>query len=101
MSDSAIISEIMNYRPNEQDFQRMKSHKCQNVDTIASYQDFLAWNEKCITELSQDERNWVLGLCQRMKRYKITHMDLESCAVFDAFVMYYCQEKNLCIVNPR
>lgn len=101
MSNSAIITEIMTFIPDADDFQRMKSHDCQNVHTIRSYQDFLAWNEKCIKELSQDERNWVLGLCQKIKKYKISLMDLESCAVFDAFKIYYCQNKNLCIASPR
>lgn len=101
MTDSAIISEIMAYLPHDDDFRRMKSYNCKNVDTIQSYQDFLSWNQKCINDLSQDERNWVLGLCQKIKRYKISLMDLESTAVFDAFKIYYCQNKNLCIVNPR
>ena len=101
MTDSAIISEIMAYLPHDDDFRRMKSYNCKNVDTIQSYQDFLSWNQKCINDLSQDERNWVLGLCQKMKKYKISHMDLESCAVFDVYMIYYCQNKNLCIVDPR
>jgi hypothetical protein len=101
MTDSAIISEIMSYLPDQHDFQRMTEFRCKNVDTIQSYQEFLSWNQKCINYLTQDERNWVLGLCQKIKRYKISLMDLESTAVFDAFKIYYCQNKNLCIVNPR
>jgi phosphoserine aminotransferase len=101
MTDTAIISEIMTYLPDEHDFQRMKSLNCKNVDTILSFQDFLAWNEKCIKEISQDQRNWVLGLCQKIKKYKISLMDLESCSIFDAFIIYYCQNKILCIANPR
>jgi hypothetical protein len=101
MSDSAIINEIMRHLPDAGDFQRMIELNCKNVDAIQSYQGFLSWNETCIKELSQDERNWVLGLCQKIKKFKISLMDLESCAVFDAFKIYYCQNKHLCIVNPR
>ena len=101
MTDSAIISEIMAYLPNQQDFQRMTEFRCKNVDSIQSYQDFLSWNQRCINDLSQDERNWVLGLCQKMHKFMISQMDLESCAVFDVYMSYYCQNKNLCIVNPR
>jgi hypothetical protein len=101
MTDSAIISEIMTYLPDVDDFQRMTEFGCKNVDNIQSYNDFLAWNQRCINDLTQDERNWVLGLCQKIKKYKISLMDLESTAVFDACNIYYCQNKNLCIVNPR
>ena len=101
MTDSAIISEIMTYLPDADDFRRMTEFRCKNVDTIHSYHDFLAWTQRCITDLSQDERNWVLGLCQRIKKYKVSLMDLESCTIFDASMIYYCQNKELCIVNPR
>ena len=83
------------------DYERMLATECSSIDRTRTYAQFIEWNRKCIDELVDAERNFLLQLCNKINTNKISLMDLESCAVFKAHKIYYDRRKNLCIVNPR
>ena len=68
--------------------------------TPLSYNEFYAWNIKCLNE-SPDDLAWLTGLCNRMNSSKIILMDEESCTKFSAYAFYFDSDKNIVIVNPR
>ena len=82
-------------------YARMQSNDCEGVDDSVRYAEFISWNIQCISELTAAERAFLFDLCQLIKKNKVSLMDLESCAMFEASAIYYDQKKKLCIVNPR
>ena len=99
--------EIEDYIVSEYTFERMKSdlNSDSNVSNILkiskSYSRFLKWNIDCIDELSDKDKEWLTELCKRIGDKKIKLMDEESCAVFEAYKIYFDENKKICIVNPR
>ena len=87
--------EIEHYIINEYTFERM------NDINKRSYSTFLQWNVDCINDLSDKDIEWLNELCKRIGDKKIKLMDEESCAVFEAYKIYFDENKKLCIVNPR
>ena len=101
MSDHVQIHSIVAYVVGARDYQRMIDYECRGIVLDQSYSDFLDWNTKCISELSDADRAWVWGLCQQLGKRSIKLMDMESCGLFTAYGIYYASDKSLCIVNPR
>lgn len=101
MSDHVQIHSIVAFVVGNMDYQRMIDNECKGIVLHQTYADFLDWNTKCISELSESDRAWVWGLCQQLNKRNIKLMDMESCAVFTAYGIYYMSDKTLCIVNPH
>ena len=95
------VNSILAYVIDADDFYRMQESERHGFDADMTYSEFLEFNLQCINRLSEDERAWVWGLCQRIRHEDISMMDLESCAVFNACAIYYSIDEKLCIVNPR
>jgi hypothetical protein len=99
--------EIEDYLVSEYTFERMKSdlNSDSNMSHILkiseSYSTFLKWNITCINELSDKDREWLTGLCNRIGNKKINLMDEESCVAFEAYKIYFDEDKKICLVNPR
>lgn len=83
------------------DYDRMINNECSEINTNLSYNQFLEWNIKCIIESSDDDRLLFKILANNIINKKIGQMDLESCAVFESFSLFYDSNKILIIVNPR
>jgi hypothetical protein len=83
------------------DYNRMIHNECNKINTNLSYNQFLEWNIKCIIESSDDDRLLFKILADNIINNKIGQMDLESCAVFESFSLFYDSKKRLIIVNPR
>lgn len=90
--------DISKYLADEDTFDRMKAYGDYECN---SFEEFQRWNEKCIADLNEDDRVWVTGLCKRIQKNKVRLMDEESCSVFTANCIYFDNDKNVCIVNPR
>ena len=102
MTDQELIGRIMEQVIGYNDYQRMVDIGCSGIDTMLSYNEFLSWNEKCLSRLSSEDISWTMDLCKRfISRKKISMMDLESCAVFQAAYIYFDKKGRICIVNPR
>jgi hypothetical protein len=86
------------YLPQEHDYMRMAD---MNDDYTMCYAEFIAWNLKKISELSEEDRAWLKGLCRRIRSDKIRLMDHESCVEWDACGFYYDVRGHLCIMHPR
>jgi hypothetical protein len=65
------------------------------------YSEFIDWNMKCISELSEEKQNWLYELCIQINNNEIKLMDEESCAIFTACNIFFDKDKKLCIMNPR
>jgi hypothetical protein len=77
----------------------MLGQDCKSIDPSLSYDEFLAWNKKCIDELSSEDLSWLWGFSNRLN--KIGMMDMEDCGVWKADSFYYDADKQLVIVHPR
>ena len=103
----ATQDEIEDYIVSEYTFERMKSdlNSDSNMSHILkiskSYTSFLKWNINCINELSDKDKEWLTGLCKRIGDNQINLMDEESCVAFEAYKIYFDENKKICIVNPR
>ena len=83
----------------EAGFLRMRDNERYSADM--EYSEFRMWNLECIAALTDKEYNWTVELCKRMRDRKISLMDEESSAAFTAQNIYFDDNKNLCITNPR
>lgn len=95
------VNNILAYVVDADEFYRMQESECVGINTEMTYAEFLEFNLQCIHRLSEEERAWVWGLCERIRHEDISMMDLESCAIFNAAAIYYSIDEKLCIVNPR
>ena len=101
MNNRVSTDTILAFIVNVYDYERMIGMDCYSIDKTKTYSQFIEWNRKCIDELVDAERDFLLQLCNKINMKEISLMDLESCAVFKADKIYYDRRKNICIVNPR
>ena len=66
-----------------------------------TYSNFYDHNMKCIGDLIDSDREWLLTLCNKMHCKMINLVDEESCVEFEAYAFYFNADKKLCITNPR
>jgi hypothetical protein len=100
-----MTTEIEDYIVSEYTFERIKSDTETNFANILkiskSYPIFLKWNFNCINELSDKDKEWLTELCKRIGDKKINLMDEENCVAFEAYKIYFDENKKICIVSPR
>jgi hypothetical protein len=96
-----IEAYVESFLPDDGAYERMKGYDCSAIDRSLPYNEFVRWNIECIRGLTDDDKEWVVGLCKRLKKNTIGLMDLESCAVFVGDCIYFDKNKNLVIANPR
>jgi len=66
-----------------------------------SYDKFRAWNEKCLYNLYEDERESMEWLCDWIAKGKVRNMDMECCGEFHTAGFYFNENKQLVIYNGR
>jgi hypothetical protein len=101
MTTEQCISLFTQITLSDSDYDRMIHHECKKINNKLSYNQFLEWNIRCIIESSDDDRLLFKILANNIINNKIGQMDLESCAVFESFSLFYDTKKRLIIVNPR
>jgi hypothetical protein len=87
------------FMPKCLDFMRMVEYNDDYRDM--SYAQFIAWNMEKIKNLSNDDIDWLKGLCRRIRVDKIRQMDLDNCVEWDSCGFYYDPRGHLCIMHPR
>lgn len=87
------------YMPSYLDFMRMAEYNDDYHDM--SFAQFITWNLEQIKNLSNDDIDWLKGLCRRIRVDKIRQMDLENCVEWDSCGFYYDPRGHLCIMHPR
>ena len=92
------ISSVYPFIVDQYTFDRMKDMK---TNVIQSYQEFLSFNIQCINELTDDDKTWLIVLCQKLKSNMIRLVDTEHCQEFEGDTFYFNNKKKLCITNPR
>jgi len=100
MSRSSQIDVIMHRLINVHEHTWMQTH-INEIDHVETYAQFLEWNAHCLNEQTDAQLDWLMELCRQIRSERICLMDLDSCAVFEAFAIYYTKDKKLCIVNAR
>jgi len=86
----------------EYTFERMQNERNYDEESPSStYEEFIEFNRMCVNELNVEDKAWLQSLCKRIQKQSISLMDEESCSKFTACSIYFDQEKNICIVNPR
>ena len=96
--------QLTSYIIQELDFERMQDMAIgEQKDWLEgmSYAEFVAWNVKCINQLSDEDDAWLVGLCKRMKDDRIILQDMEACCQFTADGFFFDYDKRIIIVNPR
>ena len=101
MSKDIQVVRILKHVVEECYYERMLGMNCECVDQAMSYEAFLAWNKKCIEELSPKDLEWLWGLCTRLNSRTVGMMDMEDCGTWRADSFYYDQNKDIVIVHPR
>ena len=101
MDNDIIETYLKLFLPHCGAHERMKGEACSAINRELSYNEFVRWNTECIRGLTDDDKEWLVGLCKRLKKNTISLMDLESCAVFVGDCIYFDTNKNLVIANPR
>jgi hypothetical protein len=66
-----------------------------------TYAEFIAWNTKCVGELSANELVAISTLCKMIARNRIRSVDTEYCAEMSVDSLYFNSKGILCLANPR
>jgi hypothetical protein len=100
--DQTTLNNILEFVLPSPCFDRLQDFDTEQKQTkAATYAEFYDWNLTCICDMTNAERDWLHGLCVRLKNKDVKLMDLESCITFTAFAFFFDKKKKLCIVNPR
>ena len=83
------------------DYSLSRMNELDKPPLYKDYSEFIDWNIKCISELSEEKQNWLYELCIQINNNEIKLMDEESCAIFTACNIFFDKDKKLCIMNPR
>jgi hypothetical protein len=100
---SDAVKTIMKCVISEYYFGRRQSYsdECKGDDESESYEEFLAWNRKCLDSMDKEEIDWLLGFCTRLNNGMVQTMDMECPSASTADTIYFDKNKNLVIANPR
>ena len=83
------------------DYSLSRMNELDKPPLYKDYSEFIDWNMKCISELSEEKQNWLYELCIQINNNEIKLMDEESCVKFTACNIFFDKDKKLCIMNPR
>lgn len=87
--------------PDERDYERMQDNEC---SAIVPGQDYDAWvrgQMQTVNALNNEECAYVAAVCQHIIAGRLSHMDMESCAVFGTAGVFFDQAGNLVTWNDR
>lgn len=90
--------DIMDFIIDECTYERLQQYGDYEGGTFS---EFITWNRKCIADLGDEDRAWIMSLCKRIKNNLISLMDSMYCMQHDATNIYFDTNKRLCIVNPH
>ena len=92
--------EVLKCLVDEYTFERITD--LQRGSVIANtYAEFIAWNVKCVGELSANELVAISTLCKMIARNRIRSVDTEHCAEMSVDSLYFNSKGILCLANPR
>jgi len=83
------------------EFERMQDMNPKNVEGMDDYAAFVAWNARCVADLSDDMRAALTGVCALLKKGTLKMADMEDCGEWGASGFYFNAKKQLVIVHPR
>ena len=111
----AKVKKMMGFIPDFEDFQRMLvmtpeefTPKPEFTDGSleeewerARYAEFRGWNEKCLFNLYEDEREHIEWLYEWIEQGKVRNMDMEGCNAFRSMGIYFDKKMRLVVFNGR
>lgn len=91
--------DISKYLVSDYTFERMQSYG--DYDEFPTFDTFMEWNLQCITDMDEEDRVWVTGLCKRISKKAISMMDEEYASAHNVYYFYFNKKKDVCVVCPR
>jgi hypothetical protein len=94
-------SNILSHLLEDCEFERMQHFEPNNITGMHDYAAFIAWNARCISDLSNEDREGLKQVCSLLKKGKLKMVDMEECCEWKASSFYFNANKELVIVHPR
>jgi hypothetical protein len=112
---NAKVKKMIGFIPDFEDFQRMLvmtpeefAPKPKFTDGSleeewerARYAEFCEWNDKCLHNLYEDEREHIEWLYEWIEQGKVRNMDMEGCNAFRSMGIYFDKKNRLVVFNGR
>ena len=83
------------------DYERMQDYTCDAIEEGKSYEEFVEHNMAVVDMLSDEDCDFFINVCNKIKGGKLHQMDLERCSVFRTSRVFFDKQGGLVIVNPR
>jgi hypothetical protein len=111
----AKVKKMMAFIPDFEDFQRMlvmtpeeftpkpkfTDARLEEEWERARYEEFREWNDKCLHNLYEDEREHIEWLYEWIEQGKVRNMDMEGCNAFRSMGIYFDKKMRLVVFNGR
>ena len=96
----SMRSEILKFLVDDYTFERITDYQ-RGPGMPNTYQEFISWNTKCISELSANELVAISTLCKMIANRKVKSVDTEYCSEMTVDSLYFNPKGILCLANPR
>jgi len=92
---------ILTYLLKDYEFERLQDMSPENVAGMDDYAAFVAWNARCVADLSDEDRAGLKSVCALLKKGTLKMADMEDCGEWTASGFYFNAKKELVIVHDR
>jgi len=100
-ADGACVAAVQRLLPDERDYDRMQDNECSAVEPGQDYDEWVAGQLAKARALNNEDCAFVTALCRRIIQGRLSHMDMESCAVFGTAGVFFDKAGNLVTWNDR
>ena len=97
---NSMRSEILQFLVDDYTFERITDYQ-RGSGMANTYEEFVSWNTKCISELSANELIAISTLCKMIAHRNVKSVDTEYCSEITIDSLYFNAKGILCLVNPR
>jgi len=95
------VSILLKVLPKEDDYQRMIDNDCPAIDATRTYSEFVADQRIKAGGLEAEDCDFLLALCKRVLKNRVSHVDLEPCTNFPTVKVFLDRVSNFVTVNNR
>jgi len=96
----SMRSDILKFLVDDYTFERITDNQ-RGPGMANTYQEFISWNAKCISELSANELLAISTLCKMIANRTVKSVDTEYCSEMTVDSLYFNAKGILCLANPR
>ncbi len=95
------VSILLKVLPKEDDYQRMVDNNCSAIDVSRTYREFVMDQRLKADGLDEEDCDFLLALCRRVLKKRVSHVDLEPCSNFPTTKVFLDRVNNFVTVNDR